>query len=216
MIVSPSSTRKHQKPNGQARPKGDPLRFLQRRRRWRRGVAIGFVVLLMLGWWLDRSGFLLHQGDLFRQLDGQVFEVVHVVDGDTLDIDRADRNPTTGQRYPRTRVRLWGLDTPEIAKAAREDRAAVEAEPFGEAAHALTRELVEGQRVVLRLEPHRMRGRHGRVLAYVELEDGRMLNELLLDAGLARAEKRWAHQHLETFAMLELNARKLKKGMWGQ
>ena len=72
----------------------------------------------------------------------------------------------------------------------------------------------QGQVIKLTIEPHQLRGRFGRLLGFVELPDGTMLNEQLLIAGLARADDRFSHRFLERFALLELQAKRERVGLW--
>ena len=104
------------------------------------------------------------------------------------------------------------MDTPEIAKPQSDQPA----EPWAAEAAALTASLIDGGSVRLRLEPHLTRGEYGRLLAYVELPDGTLLNERLLLAGLAKAEGRWSHLHVERFALLENQARRDRVGLWSK
>lgn len=179
--------------------------YLQGRgkRRWTYTAVTLLVALLLV--LADRSGLLLDTGDDVARYDGKWFTVVRVVDGDTLHIDAPDGDENT------TRVRLWGVDTPEMA---RRDPSRP-AEPFAEQASGLTRQLAEGQKVRLILEPYRPRGNYGRLLAYVELPDGTMLNEALISAGFTRADDRWNHSHLKRFESLEREAREAGRGLWG-
>lgn len=161
------------------------------------------ALLLVLA---DRSGLLLEAGDELARYDGKWFTVIRVVDGDTLHVDVSDGDEST------TRVRLWGVNTPEMARR----DPPKPAEPFAEEATGFARDLVEGQKVRLALEPHRLRGNYGRLLAFVELQDGTMLNEALIFEGLTRADDRWSHKHLTRFKSLEREAREAGKGIWGQ
>jgi endonuclease YncB( thermonuclease family) len=181
------------------------VRFMawrNRRRRWYVAVTLGVAALLVLA---DRGGLLLYRGDDLARYDGRTFRVTRVIDGDTLDLDAPDGN----DRY--TRVRLWGVDTPEMAR--RDPPRS--AEPYAQAASEFTRRLASGQTVRLTLEPHRLRGTYGRLLAFVELPDGTLLNESLLSAGLARADGRWSHRYLKRFERLEQAARQGGAGLWG-
>lgn len=153
---------------------------------------------------LDRHGWLLHESGEWSIYHDRVFRVVRVIDGDTLDIDLPDR-----QRL-HTRIRFWGVDAPETAKP--QDNAP--AQPFADDAWALTRRLCEGGVVKVRLDPRQARDRFDRVLAYLELADGTVVNEALLLEGLARYEPRFPHQHLERYELLEKQAKFEKKGMW--
>lgn len=181
------------------------VRLRRRRFWWRVVLAVLTLAVLVV---LDRGGFLLAgRGDLGKY-DGRAFLVQRVIDGDTLDIAAPDGDHLT------TRIRVWGIDTPETAKPARGDEPATDAEPFADEANALATQLLAGQTVTLRLEPTRLRGRYERLLAHVELSDGGLLAERLLLAGLAKADARWPHQHAERFALLERQARRDGAGLW--
>ncbi len=173
-----------------------------KRRGWYVVVTLMVALLLVLA---DRGGLLVDAGDEFARYDGQTFVVTRVIDGDTLDVDTPDGD----ERY--TRIRLWGVDTPEMA---RRDPPRL-AEPFAQEATDLTRGLVQGKRVRLILEPHRLRGNYGRLLAFVELPDGTLLNQALLSAGLTPADDRWSHRHIKGFESLEHEAREAGVGLWG-
>lgn len=184
-------------------PVGEFLRGRGKRRWTYTAVTLMVALLLLLA---DRSGLLLETGDDVARYDGKWFTVVRVVDGDTLDIDAPDGDEAT------TRVRLWGVDTPEMA---RRDPPRP-SEPFAEEAAEFTRRLVEGQKVRLALEPHRQRGDYGRLLAFVELSDGTVLNEALILEGLSRADGRWSHSDLSRYAKLEREAKDAGMGLWGR
>ena len=169
-------------------------------RRWGVLSVIACVILVLT--WLDQRGYLLFEGDLFHRYDQQTFRVVRVVDGDTLDIATPDGDQTT------MRIRLWGIDTPELARGDHE------AEPFAQEATDLTVALADRQWVRLQLEPHRVHGTFGRVLAYVHLPDGRVLNEVILLAGLAKVDDRWPHRQMDHYDLLETSARKNRRGLW--
>ncbi|MEW6047303.1 MAG: thermonuclease family protein, partial [Bacillota bacterium] len=97
--------------------------------------------------------------------------VVRVVDGDTLVVRLDGREET---------VRLIGADTPETVHPT------VGLEPGGPEASAYTKALLPpGTRVSLELDVEQ-RDRYGRLLAYVYLADGRMINAELLRAGWAQ------------------------------
>jgi endonuclease YncB( thermonuclease family) len=180
------------------------VRFLawrNRRRGWYVAVTMVVAILLVLA---DRRGLLVGPSDDLARYDGQTFVVTRVIDGDTLDIGVPDGDERT------TRLRFWGIDSPEMA---RRDPAR-EAEPYAQEATDLARQLAKGQRVRLILEPHKFRGHYGRLLVFVELPDGTLLNEKLLSAGLARADSRWSHRHITRFASLEREARDAKRGIW--
>jgi endonuclease YncB( thermonuclease family) len=135
--------------------------------------------------------------------NGKSFLVVKVVDGDTIDINVPDAN------YPHTRIRLWGVDTPETEKSPGGEMY------FGKEASEFTRQLTLGKTVTVYLDPgNNTRGKYGRLLAYVQLPDGRYLNELLLSEGYAYANLRFDHSRYNKYKQLESTARSLNKGLW--
>jgi len=138
----------------------------------------------------------------FQKYHQKTFTVVNVVDGDTIDIDIPDG------KYDHTRIRLWGIDTPETKNPK------VGVMYFGQEASAFTKELALGKSVTVYLEEHRTRGYYGRLLAYVHLPDGRFLNEVLLEEGFAYADLRFRHSFYNKYPQLEAAARSQKKGLW--
>ena len=106
--------------------------------------------------------------------------VTYVVDGDTVDVTMTD----TGSEE---RVRLIGIDTPEIAHAASGSRAASEAECFGDEARGYTETLLPAGTPV-RLERDVVpRDDYGRLLAYVyRAADGVLVNYEIMRHGYAQ------------------------------
>ena len=138
----------------------------------------------------------------FEKYHEKSFTVIKVIDGDTIDIDLPDG------KYPHTRIRLWGVDTPETKNAE------TGVMYFGPEAAELTKKLSMGKQVKLYLEEHRTRGKYGRLLAYVQLPDGTFLNEALLKEGYAYADIRFRHSFYNKYKQLESVARSSKKGLW--
>lgn len=131
------------------------------------------------------------------------FRVAKVVDGDTLDIDIPDTDK------PTTRIRLWGVDTPEVKGSPRGEMY------FGSQASKFAKETLSGKTVRIVLAPDKTRGKYGRLLAYVVLEGGgEMFNELLLEKGFAYADRRFPHPYREQFEAIEKRARRTGVGLW--
>jgi micrococcal nuclease len=188
-------------------------RWLRGRTRWRRGLAAGAVLLLAMLVVADRGGWLMDparvRGGEAATYHQQTFHVTRVVDGDTIDVAPLDNHDDV------TRVRLWGIDTPEKFRPdPRNPGGYLPADPFAHEASAAAEAWCAGQRVRLHVEPHRLRGDYGRLLAYVELPDGTMLNERLLAAGLATAEERWTHTHIERYLLIQQQAQHESLGLW--
>jgi endonuclease YncB( thermonuclease family) len=130
------------------------------------------------------------------------FAVIHVIDGDTLDIDIPD-----GQSGY-TRIRLLGIDAPEKTAASDEMYFSSEATEFA-------KKIALGKQVEVFLdEATETRGKYGRLLAYVKLPDGKFLNELLLSEGFAYADLRFGHSFYNKYKQIESRARNSKKGLW--
>ena len=58
------------------------------------------------------------------------------------------------------------------------------------------------------------RDRYERLLAYLELPDGRFLNEELLSQGYAYADRRFRHSYYQKYLQLEAAARAGGRGLW--
>ncbi len=138
----------------------------------------------------------------FEKYHTKTFTVVNVVDGDTIDMDIPD------DKYDRTRIRLWGVDTPET----KNPKTGVMY--FGPQAAEFTTKLTLGKPVTVYLEERRTRGKYGRLLAYVKLPDGGFLNEVLLTEGFAYADTRFRHSFYNKYKQLESVARSGEKGLW--
>jgi len=132
-----------------------------------------------------------------RQAQSGPLDVERVIDGDTLVI-------AGGQR-----VRLIGVDTPETKHPDEP------VSPLGEEATQFVRSLVEGRVVQLEFDRQRL-DRYNRLLAYVWLPDGRLLNEELIRAGYSAAETRFPYRRdmQKRFVAAEQQARNQQRGLW--
>jgi len=131
------------------------------------------------------------------------FTVINVVDGDTLDVDLPDGT------YPRTRVRLLGIDTPEKANG---DYPAMY---YGQEATEFARGLAQDKQVVVLLDTvGDVRDKYGRLLAYVRLPDGRVLNEEVLRCGYGYADLRFRHSRFDEYVQLQQQAMDSGAGLW--
>jgi micrococcal nuclease len=138
----------------------------------------------------------------FEKYHQKTFTVIKVVDGDTIDINTPDG------KYNHTRIRLWGIDTPETKNPE------VGIMYFGPEAADFTTKSALGKQVTIYLEEHRTRDKYDRLLAYIKLPDGRFLNEALLSEGFAYADLRFRHSFYRKYQQLETSARSQKKGLW--
>jgi len=173
--------------------------------RWRRFGPVVILVTLAVG---------AIAGDHFRHSAARIgndigryhdksFSVDRVVDGDTVDVAVPD-----GDR-PTTRIRLWGVDCPELARDGKE------AMYFGPRAADFARRTLDGRRVNVVLWPDRTRDKYGRLLAYLHLErGGPMFNEMLVENGFAYADTRFDHPFRQRFETTEKLAQRSAVGLW--
>ena len=177
------------------------LRYTGRRAIWA-GTVLVLVGAFVLADWTGLFG-ARPSGDV-EKYGAKEFRVVKVVDGDTLDLDAPDER----SGYPSTRVRLWGVDTPETVKPDTAEQ------HFGKEATIFTRERCTDRIVRLEIDPRMTRDKYGRLLAYVHLPDGQMLNRLLVAQGYAYADPRFDHRYKREFGDLQRRARKDGAGLW--
>ena len=114
------------------------------------------------------------------------------------------------------RVRLIGIDTPETKHPKKP------LERFGKEASEFTRHMVEGKRVRLELDPanaatsHKDNTPQKRTLAYVFLDDGRLLNAEIIKQGYGFALTRFSFSRMEEFRRLEHEAREQGEVVGGE
>jgi len=128
--------------------------------------------------------------------------VVEIVDGDTLQV------LTTGSTEAVT-VRLIGIDAPERSHPS------LGKEFFSDEAAAHLASLCRGKTVRMEKDAEET-DKYDRLLRYVFLPppDGRLLNEEMLRAGMARAYARFPFSRKEAFLAAEGSARREGKGLW--
>lgn len=129
------------------------------------------------------------------------YRVIKVEDGDTITVDM-DGNEE--------RVRFIGVDTPET----QDPRKPVQC--FGRAASSFTKELVGTQNV--RLESDALsdnRDRYNRLLRYIYLPDGRLVQTEIIKNGYGFAYTSFPFTKSEEFRSYERQAREQGKGLWG-
>jgi micrococcal nuclease len=135
--------------------------------------------------------------------------VSRVVDGDTLVLENKER------------VRLIGIDTPEIHESNKLNRDAQRSgqdiatiKQLGRQSYEFTRKLVEGKRVRLEFDVERF-DKYKRILAYVYLEDGTFLNAEIVRQGYASLMTYPPNvKYADLFKKLYREARENKRGLW--
>lgn len=139
--------------------------------------------------------------------------VTKITDGDTLKVIYKDEN---------TGVRLIGIDTPESRANPKAKKDALRSgddvrtiTALGKKATAFTKSLVsKGDEVTLEFDAQK-RDKYGRLLAYVYLKDGRMLNEEIIRGGYASPMTIPPNvKYAELFQKAYKEARGKKRGLW--
>lgn len=166
-------------------------------------MALAAAVLVALSL-ADRQGWFLAPRDDGARFQGRSVRVERVTSLHGLDLA-----PAPNERIPKTTVRLLGLRAPSAQAAEDPASTAREAIRFVEAATLC-------QSVRLELPLARSRDNRGRLLAYVTLEDGTDLQEVLLQRGLAGTAADLEHPRLDAFRRIEAQAQQAKVGLWAR
>lgn len=135
------------------------------------------------------------------KLVGNVYQVVRVVDGDTLNVRFEGKEE---------KVRLIGINTPETVDPRRP------VECFGKEASNHMKELADAKNVFLETDTSQgERDKFGRLLAYVYLEDGQMVNRKMVAEGYAYEYTYLRpYKYQEDFKKAQNLARATKVGLW--
>lgn len=128
------------------------------------------------------------------------YPVTYIVDGDTIDVDMSGKTE---------RVRLIGVDTPETKKPD------TPVQCYGPQASDYTKKTLTGKSVRLEADPQDdNRDRYGRLLRYVYLQDGSLLDETLITQGYGFAYLSFPFSKKAEFAKAQTAAQNAKRGLW--
>ena len=128
-------------------------------------------------------------------------KVVRVTDGDTIRVDFIDGATNLPVRY-------IGMDTPETVHPT------LGVQPFGPEASQRNKELVGNKQVCLERDVSET-DRYDRLLRYVWLPDGSMVNEVLVLEGLATVDTFPPDvKYVERFVAAQQSAREAHLGLW--
>lgn len=148
-------------------------------------------------WVLLLTGIFLEMAGLYETWRPELRQITRVIDGDTLQLDNGER------------VRLIGVDTPEKFETAKLERDSIKSgqshesiQEQGEKASRFTQSLCEGKRCWLEYDREE-RDHYGRTLAYVHLEDGKVVNEEIVRSGYGRAYTRFPFRYAQRYRDLE-------------
>ncbi len=165
-------------------------------------ILIGLVVSL-LGMLITYLGGE-QPGEVGRLLGTHtpgMYQVVSIEDGDTV---------TVNMNGSVERVRFIGVDTPET----QDPRKPVQC--FGRAASDFTKQLIGTHDVRLESDPlSSNRDRYDRLLRYIYLPDGRLVQAEIIREGYGFAYTSFPFTKSTEFKALETSARQQNKGLWG-
>lgn len=153
------------------------------------------ILFVLIGWILIYA--YQHRT---AQVPAQIYQVVSVIDGDTIHVNINGTIET---------VRLLGVDTPETL----DPRKPVQC--YGPEASQQTKELLTGKEVTLEADPSQDdRDKYGRLLRYVYL-GSQNVSLLLITEGYGREytyDKPYKYQ--KAFREAEADAKVNKRGLW--
>ena len=177
-----------------------PLETVKPRRRRRHKIAGASLAALIVA---VISFFQLAPAPLKQTVlatQPGLWHVTKAVDGDTIDVQMGTQKET---------VRFIGMDTPET----HDPRKPVQC--FGLAAAAHTKSLLEGKDVRLEPDPADSdRDKYHRLLRYIYLPDGTLVNAALIRDGYAFAYVIFPFTKIDQFRALEADARTHNRGLW--
>ena len=159
------------------------------------------LIVFVIGWAGQQYGWFSAPGQQLEQNQPGLYKVVRFSDGDTITVDMNGKEET---------VRMIGVDTPET------HHPDLPVQCYGPAASAYTKDLIGDQKVRLEADPtNQNRDRYDRLLRYVYLPDGRLVEAELIKNGYGFAYTSFPFTKKDEFVTLENTAKAEAKGLWG-
>lgn len=148
----------------------------------------------------SQSGWLDKAPQIAEQNQPGLYEVTKFVDGDTIEVDMSGHSES---------VRMIGVDTPETHKPN------TPVQCYGPEAAAYTRQLIGDRRVRLQADPlDTNRDRYSRLLRYVYLPDGTLVEEQLIKNGYGFAYTLFPFEKKALFSSEQSAAKAAGAGLW--
>ncbi|HVV25979.1 MAG TPA: thermonuclease family protein [Candidatus Saccharimonadales bacterium] len=171
-------------------------------RYYKRHFLLGLLALIIAGgaYVVQQQGWLDKAGKTAEQDQPGLYSINHFIDGDTIAVNM------NGQAES---VRFIGVDTPETHKPN------TPVQCYGPAAAAFTKNTIGSSKVRLESDPlSTNRDRYNRLLRYVYLPDGTLLNEKLIQQGYGFYYPYFPFSKSKQFAADEQTAMAARKGLW--
>lgn len=129
-----------------------------------------------------------------------LYSVSQFIDGDTIAVNMNGSVEI---------IRMIGVDTPET------HRPETPIQCYGQEAAEYTKNLIGNNKVRLQADSQNTnRDRYNRLLRYVYLADGTLIEAKIISEGYGFAYTLFPYQRIEEFKALEANAKKNAKGLW--
>ncbi len=162
------------------------------------------VIFALILIFLQQNGMIPGQDKVKTTVENStpgLYTVTKFDDGDTIGVDMEGKTET---------IRFIGVDTPET----HDPRKSVQC--FGKDAAAFTKATIGSQKVRLEADPESdNRDRYDRLLRFVYLPNGKLLNYELVKEGYGFAITGFPHTKMETFVNAETEAKNIGRGLWG-
>lgn len=165
-------------------------------------LLLSFIITLLLGLF----GYVITDDGVLQKIPAPAppgtYNIVEFEDGDTITVDMNGTHE---------RIRFIGVDTPET----QDPRKPVQC--FGRAASQFTKDLIGDNPVRLELDPlSSNRDRYDRLLRYVYLPDGRLVQAEIIKAGYGFAYTSFPFTKSEEFLNYQREAREQNRGLWNE
>jgi endonuclease YncB( thermonuclease family) len=164
-------------------------------------VLVLFISLFI--YFAQQQGWLDSAGKAVESNQPGLYPVSHYVDGDTITVNMNGKDET---------IRFVGVDTPETHKPN------TPVQCYGPAAAAYTKNLIStaGGKVRLASDPESTnRDRYDRLLRYVYVPDGRLVNQELIKNGYGFYYPYFPFTKSKEFEAAQKSAMAGSKGLWG-
>jgi micrococcal nuclease len=161
-------------------------------------VMVGLLVVIAWGAW-EYKGFATTESLKRNEALQDKGIVLKIIDGDTVEVFIDNKTE---------RVRLIGIDAPEMSSANKEC--------FAKEAHLGLKKLLDGKQIILESDPtQENRDEYGRLLRYVFL-DKENINKMMIERGFAYELTFMgkAYNYQSKFVESEEKAKEGRKGLW--
>ena len=164
-------------------------------------IAIAVPLVILAASYAQTQGWVGSAAKTAVETQPGLYQVDHFVDGDTIAVHMDGKKET---------IRMIGVDTPETHKPN------TPVQCYGPAAAAYTKNIIGSNKVRLQADSKSTnRDRYGRLLRYVYLPDGRMVEAELIKNGYGFAYLDFPFDQSADFKRYQDQAQAATKGLWG-